>query len=459
MSSTTADAHAARALAQAVLITWLCDRHHDLASLASESLKQRIHFLSLPDRSNLKELCTWDPPSASSSTSCPAWSPAQIDAFIHDSWSPDQLPLHPPKIRLSGSTVSTLASASLSLTPSLSFDSWETTPVLVKQLDEETVQARVPIGQVGDAILVMILSSELESEDENSQSKKVPRWKYHNMVAVSESDLTDESSWKLLLEHQAQDAKEPWPPCLENPVGNLPLLSPAGQDTVGKVGNGEEELDEDDSDDDYWGQYGDTEDESATDENGEGAESSKVKDAQSEAVSETPNDEDDDEDEYWRKYAEQQEEQEAEERKKKLKSQRAGSVGLDNDHQDSSTGPRRVFAELEDPAPTSKIGQVDPNMLSSLLQMLSTQGLHQNLPGQENEPSSEDSRFLDESHDVAVESSGDSSSPSSSVSTSSKAISTLERSLRATVAQAKLDGLSKDQVFEVLSDIYSSSPF
>ncbi|KAG0046265.1 hypothetical protein BGZ83_008543 [Gryganskiella cystojenkinii] len=354
-----------------------------------------------------------------------------------------------------------------------SFDSWETTPVLVKELDQETIQAMVPIGQSTDgSILVMILSSELESENENSV-KQIPRWKYHNMVAISESVLTStESDWRPFLENDQY--------LVPSPTMFVNAITPAGQEDEEQ----EERASElSDSDDDYWGQYGDTEDEAAADEGLEGttAKTQQPGNHLNEASTETPNgDEDDEDDEYWRKYAEQQEEQEAEEKKKKLKehpqpsSSGFGGVpvsaGFDSVDLSTSSTQTRIMAEVEDPKLTcSKVGQVDPNMLSSLLQMLSSQGLHQvmsksvqeeqiqkeqelqmPLYGQQTVSSQEPLHLTDPSTSAY-------SPTTTASSTSPSAVSVLETSLRSVVQQATLAGLSKDKVFEVLTEIYAAS--
>ncbi|KAF8962669.1 hypothetical protein BGZ46_001127 [Entomortierella lignicola] len=341
----TASAESARTLTQAVLLAQLCDRYHDLASYASEPLKQRIHFLARSDGSNLKKLFIWDLLANNNNNNNNNYEEEQeerIENHIQQHWSADQLPLNPPN----------------------NAHSWESTVVYYKALDSETVQAIVPIGQLDNAtitnkdstsaapnVVVVILLSEVDETG--------PCWKYHNMAILEASDLQT-GGW--------------------NPLTDLPLLNNEQVD-VKPIKD-----DDDDSDDDYWGQYGEEENESPSDED-----SSQIK-AQEVSPETARNlvhedDDDEDEDDYWNNYAEQQKKQEEAERKRNLQQQQQDtqtSVSeIDVQNMDlqktllaslpsigSSTGP------LE--STTHTIGQLDQTqMLSSLLQMMVTDNDHE----------------------------------------------------------------------------------
>ncbi|KAG0302969.1 hypothetical protein BGZ98_007075, partial [Dissophora globulifera] len=373
---------------QAVILARLCGRYHDLASYASELLKQRIHFLANPDGSNLKELFIWGlPPSSASSTSpvhpasstlSPAltntaatWTAVQMDEYLHQHWSPDQLPLNPPSHTTS----------------------WEATPIYVKALDTESMHAMVPIGRVDGVTLAVVLVSETTDTAPGSESV----------------DHVNDNNDRL----------------------------------------GEEE---DDSDDDYWGQYGDSDEDhdSAVDKN------DKEPVAAAAAAAADPNDTDDEES-YWKKYAEQQEQQEEQERKHRLQQQRQEQEQEVGDQTLAANPPAQLNTEQPNP---SAIGQVDPSMLSSLLQMLVTQGGAESStvvpaqdalaaapaspPGVPAGPNVDTDAYL-----VAPR--------TASLSRDETLRSKVLDSLRSAVMQASQAGYAKDEVFAMLDDIYRSS--
>ncbi|KAF9276779.1 hypothetical protein BGZ68_009764, partial [Mortierella alpina] len=309
---------------QAVLLAWLCHRYHDLASYASESLKQRIHFLAKPDGSNLQDLFIWDPPrsssSSSSSTTTPltalSWSSAQIQEYIHRHWSADQSPLNPPHPN----------------------SSWDSVPVFCKELDQETLHAMVLIGQQDHATVAVVLAVEEAESQAREGDKASSCWRYHNIVVIQESELTADG-WLPISEFIA----------LQKPVA-CDSLSTVEQEQV----NGSDTAgDEEDSDDDYWGQYNDSEDDSAAEENATTTATATVakKNGGDDKDDDDHKDEDEDEDEYWRKYAEQQEQQDRDERKKKMQDPHPAHHGLestptrDNNHEDLLSNVRHPASD------------------------------------------------------------------------------------------------------------------
>ncbi|KAG0319156.1 hypothetical protein BGZ99_005266 [Dissophora globulifera] len=423
-------AESARALTQAVILARLCGRYHDLASYASELLKQRIHFLANPDGSNLQELFIWGLPSSSASSASPVhpasstlspaltnaaatWTAVQMDEYLHQHWSPDQLPLNPPSHTTS----------------------WEATPIYVKALDTESMHAMVPIGRVDGVTLAVVLVSETTDTAPGSEVC----WKYHNMTVFQESDLKS-AGWSVMTDNALQTTITP----------SLALQS---EDHVNDNNDrlGEEE---DDSDDDYWGQYGDSDEDhdSAVDKNDKEPATAAAVVA---AVADP--DDTDDEESYWKKYAEQQEQQEEQERKHRLQQQRQGQEQEVEDQTLAANPPAQLNTEQPNP---SAIGQVDPTMLSSLLQMLVTQGGAESStvvpaqdalaaapaspPGVPAGPNVDTDAYL-----VAPR--------TASLSRDETLRSKVLDSLRSAVMQASQAGYAKDEVFSMLDDIYRSS--
>ncbi|KAF8946198.1 hypothetical protein BGZ47_001086 [Haplosporangium gracile] len=310
--------------------------------------------MAKPDGSNLKDLFIWDTPLSIRSlgqNASPRWTPSQIRDYIHQHWSADQFPLHPPN----------------------NCNSWEAVEVYFKELDQETVQAMVPIGVQRDSerkdeiTLLVVLTAELDSGDQCKDPSKGglkiggegPVWRYHDMVAVNETNW-EQNDWTILL----PEYKQP----------HEPGESRQSDGNEEKEGQGD---DEDDSDDDYWGQYGDAEDETAADEtNGK----SKHNQDPSGATSETPLDEDAEEELYWRKYNEQQEEQDELERKKKMQEPHQQHQPLEHPAAAAIAGLHHLGPQESSKAPTPLPGQVDPDMLSSLLQSLVMESVQQMHP-------------------------------------------------------------------------------
>ncbi|KAF9996719.1 hypothetical protein BGZ80_000255 [Entomortierella chlamydospora] len=436
----TPSAESARALTQAVLFARLCDRYHDLASYASEPVKQRIHFLAKSDGSNLKELFIWDlaPFNSLLSTSTggiePAtvWKPEQIEDYILQHWSADQLPLDPPN----------------------NVNSWESTTVYYKSLDPETVQAIVPIGQPdGVAIIAVVLLLEAGETLEDG-----PCWKYHNMAVLGLGDLQT-NGWSILTDQ---------------------LLHKNEKVSGGNNNNNDDDddSDDDDSDGDYWGQYGE-EDESPSDENSSQNKPPKVS-------FDTANDtahEDDDED-YWKRYAEQQEKQEEIERKRNFQQQQQQQQQQllhDIEPQDLVSGMapqnsdlQKVLASLPSigssagisTSSTNPLGQVDQTqMLSSLLQMLASEDVAQQSTSL-GSGSGSGQEILDSQASVQTQvknksmsldqKSNNTTTPMVSTTTSLANDDSIIDLLRSTVLQATRAGYSKDEVFEMLGSIYES---
>ncbi|KAF9959583.1 hypothetical protein BGZ72_009313 [Mortierella alpina] len=411
----TPSADAAQRLTQAVLLAWLCHRYHDLATYASESLKQRIHFLARPDGSNLQDLFIWDPPS--SSLTALSWSSAQILDYIHRHWSPDQSPLNPPH-------------------PT---SSWDAVPVYCKELDQETLHAIVPIGQQDDhATVAVVLAAESAPEGDNASC-----WRYHNIVVINECELHSDG-WHRFSEFMT--LKDPSP---------TDSSSAALEIQEDQANNRSEAAEDQDSDDDYWGQYSDSEDDSLASE-----ETDQPRTADKMATADREEDEeekDEDEDEYWRKYAEQQEQQDRDERKKKMQEPPAQSLGTTTTttrdledllsptiHQSSTTDPNATSSSSSSIAPT-RPGQLDPTMLSSLMQMLVAQSMDTSPPPLP-PPSAPMAQQSLSTLDVSQNDSSDQSSKSS-----------IMDSLRSIVHDCNQAGFSKDEVFEMLQTVYNTS--
>ncbi|CAO3571875.1 unnamed protein product [Mortierella alpina] len=346
----TPSVESAQAMAQAVLTAHLCHRYHDLASIASEPLKQRLHFLALPDGSNLKDLLLlWDSnllssPLSSSSAPPPSQRLVTVEKYIRERWSPDQSPPTPPFL--------------------WGCSSWETARVYRRALVSESVQAFVPLGALDSLHILGVL---LVEEDHS--------WKYHNMAFILESDLVAHAAWKLMNE-----CGEDVSPLLLNAMDGVSaprVLNVVDQD------NKEED---DDSDDDYWGQYGDADESPSPSAKGESATShgtAFVRENLS-AYCDTAGEDDEEDDQYWRKYTEHQEERSDIKRQKpRTEAEHDDPAATDLCDRDSATHAeetRRVLACLGDtilprgiPAIASAgpaLGPVDPTTLAALLERL-----------------------------------------------------------------------------------------
>ncbi|KAF9392303.1 hypothetical protein CPB97_002453 [Podila verticillata] len=409
-------ANAARALTQAAVIALLCRRYHDLATWASDPLKQRIHFLAKADGSNLEDLYIWDSQHLTRQ---------QILDFLHQHWSPDHLPLAPPE----GSA------------------SWESATVYRKKFDQETTQALVPIGHITStstneeaSVLAAVLYAEqnVQDDDATSDTRKQGEnglcWKYHNVVSIQQKDL---AQWELM-----------------NDICHVPInnksLTKSPVDTVQEVEG--KEVD-DDSDDDYWGQYGD--EDSPSDEEETSPQHSRKHTG-------GEGDDEDDEDEYWRKYSLQQEKDEAAETKRKMEQSNSGNV------------------DVAQAQATTLPGQVNSTMLSSLLQMLVQGGIQQvvaeeiqDMPSPQDElvptiAATEKDQDKSEEPTTTTTSVAYIETPRSVCSLSADSVADsvplvssqanvmISITLEAAVRQATLEGLSKEQVFALLENVYQS---
>ncbi|KAF9572067.1 hypothetical protein EC968_010398 [Mortierella alpina] len=425
-------------------MAWLCHRYHDLATYASESLKQRIHFLAKPDGSNLQDLFIWDPPSSSfatSSSTASSWSSAaQIQEFIQRHWSADQLPLHPPH----------------------PYSSWDTVPVYCKELDQETLHAIVPIAQQDHAIMAVVLAVEGHHAPEGD---KATCWRYHNMIVIQESELQSSRGWHPFSEFLT----------LKDPQTSNDSLAVADQEQPHGSETANDGDEDDDSDDDYWGQYSDSEDVDPTEDATNattGAKSAIVKEGDKgngRHDKDEDEDEDKDEDEYWRKYAEQQEQQDRDERKKKMQDPSAHTSPRSisaRDHEDllsslvhpptsqgSTTTIDSTTTAASSSIPSTLPGQLDPTMLSSLMQMLVAHGMDQPPPSQSSltppppPPPPPPSSIMQSSSTSHV------SPPNSDPSSKSRIMD----SLRSIVQDCHRAGFSKDEVFEMLQSVYNTS--
>ncbi|KAF9975375.1 hypothetical protein BGZ73_000983 [Actinomortierella ambigua] len=128
--------------------------------MATDPLKQRVHFLALPDLSNLSQLLQWDHPSTSASPSCACLSAFELEDYLHSHWSAEQFHLPVPP----------------GLTPiynGLTLSTWDdVVPVYVQRMDRETVQAMVLLGQQRHCKVVMILRAENEVEETEDDEQK-----------------------------------------------------------------------------------------------------------------------------------------------------------------------------------------------------------------------------------------------------------------------------------------------
>ncbi|KAF9190914.1 hypothetical protein BGZ51_008063 [Haplosporangium sp. Z 767] len=348
------------------------------------------------------------------------WSYTQFRQFIDQHWSADHFPLNPPS----------------------NVQSWDATLVYYKVLDPETIQAMVLIGSLSDTSVAVVLVVEFEDETEartNTEGmqnhsppmRQVPCWKYHNMTIVREAEL-EADGWTILPDR----------PITENATP----IAESAQDEQSKVCDDSDAPNdgEDGSDDDYWGQYGDAEDESAADETSGQEKATK---GCVDATSEKP--QDDEEEEYWRRYAEQQQAQEQSEQKSKIQPQQQlqnNTIGLG------------MSLDSEPPS-SSHPGQVDPNMLSSLLQMLVTQGVEQQSTSENNQPVDKASPLTQTGTELSTTSSSletEVASSTASVMDRESMRSRITSSLRSVVQDSILAGYSKEEVIEMLEQTYDT---
>ncbi|KAF9427487.1 hypothetical protein BGZ76_002323, partial [Entomortierella beljakovae] len=353
-------------------------------------------------------------------TTSTAWSSEEIEEFINQHWSADQFPLSPPN----------------------NAKSWESVNVYFKALDPETVQAIVPIGQIGIVTndpLVIVIILLLEGgvgvgEKEGSLQNDLPCWKYHNMSILRESDILLQG-WEILT-----DQALPVPSSHEfnSKHNDNPTISRDGLENS-YHGNNDDVADDDD--DDYWGQYGEEESESESDD--ENPDPSKKTKESDDPISDISH-EQDDEESYWKKYAEQQEKQdEAEKKRKQQQQQQQQEQEQDLElqapqHMDQPIDLKAILESLPSigsSGSSTSTGDLDQTMLSSLLGMMTDEAPLLSTLGHEISNNQViESRSLDKTpkDDFIVD------------------------SLRTVVLQATKAGYSKDRVFEILGNIYES---
>ncbi|KAK3816151.1 MAG: hypothetical protein J3Q66DRAFT_193210 [Benniella sp.] len=403
---------------QAVLMAHLCHRYHDLASWASDPLKQRIHYLARPDGSNLKDLLMlWDEasPSLSSPHTTPESLQASIDHSIHSLWSPDQSPLAPPHI--------------------WACSSWESAPVFRRKLDSQTIQALVPVARLNSQDLwgiVLLAEAVTDEEDDTIEDKEGHHhhhyqhhhhhhhqqqqqqqihdvrmtWKYHHLIVVSEQSLISEQNWKWMAgcSHTAVSSPQESSSLHTSSAPSLMFQSASAEH--GDKGR-DDDNDDDGSDDDYWGQYGDAEDVSTDETAPEDAPELNRGAGFAPKTAAAEEDEDDDDDDYWCKYADPQEEDDESDGPNRDSSSETLNT---TDQQDiillggsgalsTESESRRIFASLEDTAATAGLagihagllgavvdldshgaGQVDATTLSMLLERLITHSVEESAP-------------------------------------------------------------------------------
>ncbi|KAI1316355.1 hypothetical protein EDD11_010069 [Mortierella claussenii] len=362
-----------------------------------------------------------------------------MDTFpVQRNWSADQWPLSPPNI----------------------YKSWEMTPVYYKALDPHTVHAFIPIGQAfatatatgtyleqdheledNLALIMMVLMLEQTQEQERHQLetfKDQTIWKYHSMTLFKKSDL--------------QAGSHGWLEMTDNDQFSLPYTAALDQ----RIHNGQcdSEHEQNGSDDDYWGQYGDMDaEEDEEKENPSGRVDTPLDGQESSAQMSTNGqwhgqvkdrrdlDTEDDEDDYWVKYAEQQQEQEASERKRRLQQQQ---------QQPEQQQDVALFSREDDgDAERSKPFQIDPAQLASLIQMYITQGTTQPSSPSIQEPSV----TLGSSVTPAA---GLWSDHGVSMTVASSSKSKIMDALRVVKQEASRSGYSKEEVLEMLDSIYEA---
>ncbi|KAF9159558.1 hypothetical protein DFQ26_006405 [Actinomortierella ambigua] len=450
--------------------------------MATDPLKQRVHFLAMPDRSNLPQLLQWDLPwtSTSTLTDCTCLSTFELETYLHKHWSAEQFHLPVPP----------------GLTPiytGLTLSTWDdVVPVYVQQTDQETLQAMVLLGQQGHCKVFMILRAETAVEDEDevetgeekdggkgtspklnqqqdkhflggdkgreptlcpsstqwlnsdlaqslplstpcrtsnggcsgsgngansnspstSTSKGPPVvrsiWKYHDIRVHHDpseawvSNLT--KAWDLISDNAtcttattAATAADTTSTCMTS-VAHVQKETTRANHDHGREG-GE---DEDDDDDDYWGQYGDGEEEASSgDSNNLDQDQACLDDLSSSTSTSSEATEEDDgsdsDDDYWGQYGDSDHPSDSSNNGGKSTTSATSSS---SDHTDpSSTAAVAAACSVDDGASypltasalrqqleeeqikarqlrsDSLSTQVDPTMLSSILQMLASDSL------------------------------------------------------------------------------------
>lgn len=247
------------------------------------------------------------------------------------------------------------------------------------------MQALVPVAKLNSQDLwgvVLLAEAEDRNEDEDNKDAKQDRsiygirmtWKYHHLTVVPEEALIAGQSWKYvsgccpLAAAALSPQQQQWTSLHPSSCHRDLTLQSAG--AKNKEEEGEEDVD--DSDDDYWGQYGDAEDlstdETAPDDSAEHSSRGSGSAPKRSAEKDENGDEDeDDDDDYWCKYGAQEHDQEEE------------SESDGPSHQDSSseetTKPEAAMIDS-----MGNIGQVDAITLSILLERLITHSDEESVP-------------------------------------------------------------------------------
>ncbi|KAF9431901.1 hypothetical protein BGZ76_011554 [Entomortierella beljakovae] len=348
----------ARALARSVVISLHNQDFHNLNPDLSTPLNQYIQNLSPLCHSSLKDSLLF----VDRAQTCTNISPAQIEQLIHEHCSLENPFIAPPPPSV------------------LACSSWDDASVFLRrnQNGPQLTLALIPIGRVSPLdIWGVALLAENQNKGVSLQMTKV--WKYDRLMIINERDLISLEKWDVLdschnqgFDIQLSPQKEK-PLCFDIPThSNLPQQQQQQQST-----DLEECLD---SDDDYWGQYGDFEDTALK-------ETTPIHEPQEYSVLSGKNLAiltDDEDDGYWCKYSEVQEE------RKDKSIQHSPSITtyyspsddvgtLDSQQAESATG--RVLATLDGvdiapPAPAPNLGEVDSAMLSELLEKLITCGIN-----------------------------------------------------------------------------------
>ncbi|KAF8938265.1 hypothetical protein BGZ58_001254 [Dissophora ornata] len=276
---------------------------------------------------------------------------------------------------------------------------WESAPVFQRELDAETVLALVPVGRFSPSELwgIVLLAEPVKGGGARAgtgvacEQAREFAWKYHHFMVISETDLTFSDSWRC-LDNQSSLFTSPQQQQKEYPKQrSLPTVStslaPTPQNAYRSAVTA---VEEDDSDDEYWGQYGDVED-SPTEESAHSGSTPFTRGFTMTVEEE----EEDDDDEYWRKYGEAQgEEQDESDKKSKTTDEDPSSevvaVRSFVDHDPRHVMPTdvtgsesgRILACVDDRAPRALStlvapvaampvpGQVNPTTLAMLLERL-----------------------------------------------------------------------------------------
>ncbi|KAF9992895.1 hypothetical protein BGZ79_002509 [Entomortierella chlamydospora] len=384
MTTVTPSAQSARVKAQTALVAICHQSVDDLVSGASLPLKQHIRTFVQSNKFNLKDLLLFSDQahtcSATATATTMSTQATQIEYFIREHWCLNQSTPMPPSI--------------------LNCTSWENAPVFLQQhhreLGSEAPLALVPIGRLGPLdIWGVALLAEPAIKDEGDRMKGVIEnsvvWKYHRLMVIPEKELTSSQIWSSLddCRNQSLFGDRSLSPHQETPLRFIvptESLFAQEQQRQGQHDYGHAE-DGDDSDDDYWGQYGDSDCDSSSKDTVLFKVPALTQSFSTMSTKVEVEAEDDEDDEYWGKYPERQEEEpiksECKQGQDSPSSYYSSSedvlnfVDPDMKPHDAQSGleTKRILATLEGvaiapPAPAPNLGEVDPSMLTVLLEKL-----------------------------------------------------------------------------------------